>query len=75
MSVCSCVCSKYSYLTECFEIKEFGAVEVFVGSRSSLETTGEGGTHEASNQLITQTTCQANPALDTGRQQRKHTSY
>ena len=35
------VCCKYSDLTERFEIKEFRAVGVLVGSQGSLETTGE----------------------------------
>ena len=59
------VCCKYSYLTECFEIKEFRAVGVLAGSQGSLETTGEGGTHEVNDQLpVTQTICQANLALN-----------
>lgn len=38
---------------------------VLAGSQGSLETTGEGGTHEVNDQLpVTQTTRQANLALN-----------
>lgn len=30
----SCVCSEHSYLSEYFEVEEFGAGEVFVGSQA-----------------------------------------